>query len=197
MADIAKRVLTLVDYQQKRKEDNGFRIFDFQNSISRDALDDLILDRDYTNLCVEFCSAFKALDKAKRFLKGPYFKLDGDSNFEDEDIYSWREIALRILDYLVVASPNIENYNAGKAIVKKVLEDIVVAKIVKQQFLQALNIENFQVRNYDNIDNYIKASIPNKGLINIFGGNHLIYKILFLIFHRVIHSAGFLHPSLF
>ncbi|CAH7683512.1 expressed protein [Phakopsora pachyrhizi] len=168
MADIAKRVLILVDYQNKRKNNSNYRVIYFKNLKSGHTLDDLIFARDYKNIGFEFCGAFKALDDATQHHNGPYFKPENESEIVYEDIYKWREIGLRILDYLVVASPEVDGYNEGKAIVKKVLEDSDIAKIVKKQFLQALNIEAFQIRNYSNIYDYIKQSIPNRGFVNVF-----------------------------
>ncbi|KAI8460858.1 hypothetical protein BY996DRAFT_6409073 [Phakopsora pachyrhizi] len=84
-----------------------------------------------------YCDTIKSLDSAEKI------KIDPLSKFRTEDdgitIYKWREITLRALNCLLLASPKISGL--GKLIVKKVLEDKDVLEIVKQQFSRSFVME--------------------------------------------------------
>ncbi|KAI8448569.1 hypothetical protein BY996DRAFT_7577242 [Phakopsora pachyrhizi] len=101
-----------------------------------DSLDSLIFAKVYQNLGVEFGEILKSLDEAVKKNEERYFKLNEKNKVTDDiNIYGWRQIAIKLLDSLLILFPEVDKLNAGKVIAQEALKDSTVASIVKQQIL--------------------------------------------------------------
>ncbi|KAI8460854.1 hypothetical protein BY996DRAFT_6409071 [Phakopsora pachyrhizi] len=128
------------------------------------SLVDVFLDGFIDVFVHRYCETLKSLDHAEKI------KIDPLSKFRTEDdgitIYKWREITLRALNCLLLASPKISGL--GKLIVKKVLEDKDVLEIVKQQFSRSFVIRKALMDEFHtDYRDFLKSNRWNKGFGNI------------------------------
>ncbi|CAH7682394.1 expressed protein [Phakopsora pachyrhizi] len=138
LSNFSKRALGQIKYELRRKKRNDYRFFSFPILVGRgeDSLDSLIFAKVYQNLGVEFGEILKSLDEAVKKNEERYFKLNEKNKVTDDiNIYGWRQIAIKLLDSLLILFPEVDKLNAGKVIAQEALKDSTVASIVKQQIL--------------------------------------------------------------
>ncbi|CAH7685613.1 hypothetical protein PPACK8108_LOCUS20173 [Phakopsora pachyrhizi] len=115
--------------------------------------DDVFFDFKKRKFITDFSDTLKSLDNAEKFNEKPYFFKYYSYDNLDRNYYFFRELALRPLSCLLVASPNIGN--EGKKIAQEILKDKEVLKIIKLQFSTMLVNPQFEKEIYLDFKDYL------------------------------------------
>ncbi|CAH7683455.1 expressed protein, partial [Phakopsora pachyrhizi] len=115
--------------------------------------DDVFFDFKKRKFITDFSDTLKSLDNAEKLYEKPYFFRYCSYDNLDRNYYFFRELALRPLSCLLVASPNIGN--EGKKIAQEILKDKEVLKIIKLQFSKMLVNPQFEKEIYLDFKDYL------------------------------------------
>ncbi|CAH7683404.1 expressed protein [Phakopsora pachyrhizi] len=157
--DLVKNYLRRVKYQKLRVH---FAPEDVANN-----LDDIFFEWMENSFIDEFHSTLKSFENAKSSSKQTFCITDfGYCDLNGEKIYSFEELILRSLDYLLQASSS--TGGEGKRIVQKVLKDSEVLKIIKSQFEKSFMNQQLEKSLFIDMEDYLKHNDWTKGFANIY-----------------------------
>ncbi|CAH7685576.1 hypothetical protein PPACK8108_LOCUS20130 [Phakopsora pachyrhizi] len=128
--------------------------------------DDIFFDFKRRKFIVDFFDTLKSLDKVEEWGGRPYFFSSESHDQLNRNYYSLRELALRPLSCLLIASNDIGD--EGKRIVQEILKDKEVIEIIKRQFLTISVNPQFQMEIFLNFKDYLINNSWSKGIANIF-----------------------------
>ncbi|CAH7688199.1 expressed protein [Phakopsora pachyrhizi] len=129
-------------------------------------LDDIFFDFKKRKFIVDFADTLKSLDNVREWELRPYFYRYQSYDRLDRNYFSFRELALRPLSCLLIASPDIGD--EGKRIAQEILKDKEVLEIIKLQFSTILVNPQFQMEICLNFKDYLMHNSWSKGIANIF-----------------------------
>ncbi|CAH7682132.1 expressed protein [Phakopsora pachyrhizi] len=118
------------------------------------------------NFIAEFSDTLRSLDRTKKWRGRPYFMKFESHDRLERKFFSYRELALRSLSCLLIASPNIDD--EGKKIVQEVLKDQEVLEIIKLQFSSISANYEFETNLFLDFKDYLTHNSWSKGISNIF-----------------------------
>ncbi|CAH7685039.1 expressed protein [Phakopsora pachyrhizi] len=168
-ASLANSALEIVQYKLRALNKPNERLSYFLKewhleNINR--LDETPFHIKERNFIFDFSSTLKSLDKAENWSRKPYFIKFESCDRLERKFFSYRELALRSLSCLLIASPDIDD--VGKKIVKEVLKDQEVLEIIKLQFSTILMNSEFDKDIYLNFKDFLMHNNWSKGFANIF-----------------------------
>ncbi|CAH7688203.1 expressed protein [Phakopsora pachyrhizi] len=129
-------------------------------------LDDIFFDFKKRKFVVDFSETLKSLDNVEKWYNRHYFFRFESYDQLDRNYFSFREVALRPLSCLLIASPDIGD--EGKKIAQEILKDKEVLEMIKLQFSTILVNPEFKEKIYLNFRDYLKHNRWSKGFSNIF-----------------------------
>ncbi|CAH7688204.1 expressed protein [Phakopsora pachyrhizi] len=144
-------------------------------------LDDIFFDFKKRKFVVDFSETLKSLDNVEEWEGKPYFFESYEYDQLNRNYFSLRELALRPLSCLLIASPDIGD--VGKKIAREILKDKEVLEIIKLQFSTVSVNHQFALEICLDFKDYIKQNRLSKGIANIFDGIKIIlFHSLFSVF---------------
>ncbi|CAH7674216.1 expressed protein [Phakopsora pachyrhizi] len=165
-ATIATKAIDLVKNHLRRLKYQKLRVHFAPKDVPNN-FDDFFFEWMEKSFIDEFRDTLKSFESSKSLTKTPlYITNFGYYDLNGKNIFSFEELTLRSLDYLLQASSRIDG--EGERIVQEVLKDKKVLEIIKSQFTK--NFMNPQLGKslFINIEDYLKNNSWTKGFSNIF-----------------------------
>ncbi|CAH7688201.1 expressed protein [Phakopsora pachyrhizi] len=145
------------------------------------SFDDVFFDFKKRKFVVDFSETLKSLDNVGKWDGKPYFFDSFEHHQLDRNYFSFRELALRPLSCLLIASPDIGD--VGKKIAREILKDNEVLEIIKLQFSTVSLNHQFEMEICLDFKDYVKHNRWSKGIAHIFDGiKIIIFHSLFSLF---------------
>ncbi|CAH7668499.1 hypothetical protein PPACK8108_LOCUS3011 [Phakopsora pachyrhizi] len=114
----------------------------------------------------KFSDTLRSLDRTQEWRGKSYFVKFESHDRMERKYFSYRELALRPLSCLLIASPHIDD--EGRKIVQEVLKDKEVLEIIKLQFSSITANHEFERDLYLDFKDYLMHNSWSKGIANIF-----------------------------
>ncbi|CAH7683405.1 expressed protein [Phakopsora pachyrhizi] len=173
-ASIATKAIDLVKNHLRRLKYQKLRVHFAPKDVPNN-FDDIFFEWMEKSFINEFRDTLKSFESSKSLTQTPlYITNFGYYDLNGKNIFSFEELTLRSLDYLLQASSRIDG--EGERIVQEVLKDKKVLEIIKSQFTK--NFMNPQLGKslFINIEDYLKNNSWTKGFSNIFDDFDKILK---------------------